>query len=111
MKVVVVGGIQAIASCNKLFVAKWQFELYMEIYCEYTEMVGNLLRVFEKATGKYLDQISSDDDEIAVEFMEQDTDSKQSKKKKTIPLLVLKENLCWLPKLIRNVRGLFQKSR
>lgn len=33
-------------------------------------MVDNLLKAFERATEKYLDMISSSDDEIAVEYME-----------------------------------------
>ncbi|XP_066154990.1 bromodomain-containing protein 4-like isoform X1 [Euwallacea fornicatus] len=41
--------------------------LYNGVENEYTEMVDNLVKVFEKATEKYLDQISSSDEEIAVE--------------------------------------------
>ncbi|XP_072385619.1 uncharacterized protein dikar [Diabrotica undecimpunctata] len=43
-------------------------KLYNGAENEYTEMVDNLLQVFEKATEKYLDHISSSDDEIAIEF-------------------------------------------
>lgn len=38
------------------------------LFSEYTEMVGNLEQVFQKATQRYLDQLSSSDEEIAVEF-------------------------------------------
>nr|XP_023016568.1 serine/arginine repetitive matrix protein 2-like isoform X2 [Leptinotarsa decemlineata] len=47
--------------------------LYNGAENEYTEMVGNLLQVFEKATDKYLDQISSSDDEIAIEFAKEES--------------------------------------
>ncbi|KAJ8957075.1 hypothetical protein NQ318_007288 [Aromia moschata] len=56
--------------------------LYNGAENEYTDMVDNLLQVFEKATEKYLDQISSDDDEIAVEFLDKDPDKKQSNNSK-----------------------------
>lgn len=39
-------------------------------------MVDNLLQIFEKATERFLDQISSSDEEIAVEFQETSRDSK-----------------------------------
>ncbi|KAJ8924783.1 hypothetical protein NQ315_000936 [Exocentrus adspersus] len=58
--------------------------LYNGAENEYTEMVDNLLQVFEKATEKYLDQISSDD-EIAVEVVEGEPDCKTLKKKKDQP--------------------------
>lgn len=47
-------------------------------------MVDNLLKAFEKATERYLDQISSSDDEIAVEFPESESDSKTTVKKKKV---------------------------
>lgn len=42
-------------------------------------MVDNLLKAFERATEKYLDMISSSDDEIAIEYMdiEKKTEGKQ----------------------------------
>lgn len=43
-------------------------------------MVDNLLKVFERATEKFLDQISSSDDEIAVEFPNPDAEVKETKK-------------------------------
>jgi hypothetical protein len=43
-------------------------------------MVDNLLKVFERATEKFLDQISSSDDEIAVEFSNSELDVKEAKK-------------------------------
>ncbi|KAG5892916.1 hypothetical protein JTB14_006231 [Gonioctena quinquepunctata] len=55
--------------------------LYNGAENEYTEMVGNLLQVFEKATEKYLDQISSSDDEIAIEFVNEEV-AKDNKTKK-----------------------------
>ncbi|RZC33460.1 uncharacterized protein BDFB_003721, partial [Asbolus verrucosus] len=57
--------------------------LYNGAENEYTEMVGNLLKVFKIATEKFLDQISSSDDEIAVEFPNSDSDVKESKKIKS----------------------------
>lgn len=45
-------------------------------------MVDNLVKVFEKATEKYLDQISSSDEEIAVENHEEEVRSVKSTKKK-----------------------------
>lgn len=51
-------------------------------FAEYTEMVDNLSKVFERATARYLDQISSSDDEVAVEFPEIESDLKTSTKKK-----------------------------
>lgn len=45
-------------------------------------MVDNLLKAFERATERYLDQISSSDDEIAVEFLDKETDQKTVDKKK-----------------------------
>ncbi|EFA00137.2 uncharacterized protein dikar [Tribolium castaneum] len=54
--------------------------LYNGVENEYTEMVDNLLKVFERATEKFLDQISSSDDEIAVEFPNTDLDAKDTKK-------------------------------
>lgn len=45
-------------------------------------MVDNLLKVFERATSRYLDQISSSDDEVAVEYPETESDSKQPTKSK-----------------------------
>ncbi|RZC39452.1 Bromodomain and/or DUF1421 domain containing protein, partial [Asbolus verrucosus] len=57
--------------------------LYNGAENEYTEMVGNLLKVFKIATKKFLDQISSSDDEIAVEFPNSDSDVKESKKNKS----------------------------
>ncbi|KAF5282395.1 hypothetical protein FQA39_LY17592 [Lamprigera yunnana] len=50
--------------------------LYNGVDNEYTEMVGNLLTVFEKATERYLDQITSSDEEIAIEYSETDLDEK-----------------------------------
>lgn len=49
---------------------------------EYTLMVDNLSKAFEKATERYLDQISSSDDEIAVEYPESESDSRAALKKK-----------------------------
>lgn len=46
-------------------------------FTEYTEMVDNLVKVFEKATEKYLDQISSSDEEIAVENHEEEVKRKK----------------------------------
>ncbi|XP_056642020.1 uncharacterized protein LOC130448611 [Diorhabda sublineata] len=54
-------------------------KLYNGAENEYTEMVDNLLHVFEKATEKYLDQISSSDDEIAIEFSNEDKKIKNKK--------------------------------
>ncbi|XP_030766018.1 uncharacterized protein LOC115890048 [Sitophilus oryzae] len=51
--------------------------LYNGVENEYTEMVDNLLKVFEKATEKYLDQISSSDEEIAVENLSTEEDNKE----------------------------------
>lgn len=49
-------------------------------------MVDNLLKAFERATERYLDQISSSDDEIAVEFPDKESDPKTvDKKKKSDP--------------------------
>lgn len=45
-------------------------------------MVDNLLKAFERATERYLDQISSSDDEIAVEFPDKESDPKTVDKKK-----------------------------
>lgn len=45
-------------------------------------MVDNLTQVFERATERYLDQISSSDEEIAVEYPEKDADGKVSVKRK-----------------------------
>ncbi|XP_076272588.1 CECR2 histone acetyl-lysine reader dikar isoform X2 [Rhynchophorus ferrugineus] len=53
--------------------------LYNGVENEYTEMVDNLLKVFEKATEKYLDQISSSDEEIAVENLNTQKDNKDTK--------------------------------
>lgn len=47
-------------------------------------MVDNLAKAFEKATERYLDQISSSDDEIAVEYPESESDSKSVIKKKKV---------------------------
>uniref|UniRef100_A0A1Y1K7W9 Bromo domain-containing protein n=1 Tax=Photinus pyralis TaxID=7054 RepID=A0A1Y1K7W9_PHOPY len=58
--------------------------LYNGVDNEYTEMVGNLLTVFEKATERYLDQVTSSDDEIAVEYPDTDFDEKLDNKHKTI---------------------------
>lgn len=46
-------------------------------------MVGNLLTVFEKATERYLDQVTSSDEEIAVEYPDSETDEKVPKQKKS----------------------------
>lgn len=43
---------------------------------EYTEMVANIEEAFQKATDRYLDQITSSDEEIAVEFQDTSRDSK-----------------------------------
>lgn len=51
-------------------------------------MVDNLLKAFERATERYLDQISSSDDEIAVEFPDKESDPKTVDKKKN-PIHVL----------------------
>lgn len=53
-------------------------------------MVDNLVRVFDKATERFLDQISSSDEEIAVENLEcedgaEDNKSVKSLKKKKRP--------------------------
>lgn len=45
-------------------------------------MVDNLLQVFERATERFLDQISSSDEEIAVEYPEADGDGKLSTKRR-----------------------------
>ncbi|KAF5295477.1 hypothetical protein FQR65_LT10465 [Abscondita terminalis] len=60
--------------------------LYNGVDNEYTEMVGNLLIVFEKATERYLDQITSSDEEIAVEYAASDVEEKgaNSKKKNSV---------------------------
>lgn len=47
-------------------------------------MVGNLEQVFQKATQRYLDQQSSSDDEIAVEFPKSLNSEKPSKRKPTL---------------------------
>ncbi|XP_017780835.1 PREDICTED: uncharacterized protein LOC108565750 isoform X2 [Nicrophorus vespilloides] len=48
---------------------------------EYTEMVDNLLEVFNCAVEKYLEQITSSDEEIAVEYPNADKDKANKKKK------------------------------
>ncbi|KAK5642951.1 hypothetical protein RI129_009118 [Pyrocoelia pectoralis] len=58
--------------------------LYNGVDNEYTEMVGNLLTVFEKATERYLDQVTSSDEEIAVEYPDTDFDEKCGNKQKNI---------------------------
>ncbi|XP_063920414.1 uncharacterized protein LOC135135318 [Zophobas morio] len=54
--------------------------LYNGAENEYSIMVGKLSQAFEIATEKFLDQISSSDDEIAVEFLNSDADVKEPKK-------------------------------
>lgn len=49
---------------------------------EYAVMVDNLAKAFERATERYLDQISSSDDEIAVEYPESESDSRTACKKR-----------------------------
>lgn len=46
-------------------------------------MVDNLLKVFERATEKFLDQISSSDDEIAVEYQGSECEGKELTKIKS----------------------------
>nr|XP_022918897.1 uncharacterized protein LOC111427538 isoform X1 [Onthophagus taurus] len=55
--------------------------LYNGANNEYTEMVDNLQQVFERATERYLDEVTSDE-EIAVEYPDMNKDSKGHKKKK-----------------------------
>ncbi|XP_050294423.1 protein split ends-like isoform X2 [Anthonomus grandis grandis] len=65
--------------------------LYNGAENEYTQMVDVLVKVFEKATEKYLDEISSSDEEIAVEnlhleeVVEEVKSQKQKKKKSESP--------------------------
>lgn len=61
----------------------WLTGVNVVLLTEYTEMVDNLVKVFEKATEKYLDQISSSDEEIAVENHEEEVRSVKSTKKKS----------------------------
>ncbi|GJQ87089.1 hypothetical protein Trydic_g23942 [Trypoxylus dichotomus] len=49
---------------------------------EYTKMVDNLQKVFERTTGRYLDEITSTDEEIAVEYPDQNKDGKLNNKRK-----------------------------
>ncbi|XP_018327226.1 uncharacterized protein LOC108738343 [Agrilus planipennis] len=58
--------------------------LYNGVDNEYTEMVGNLVQAFEKGTEKYLDQISSSDEEIRIEYLTSESESKNSAPKKEI---------------------------
>lgn len=48
-------------------------------------MVGNLSTVFEKATERYLDQTTSSDEEIAVEFPEKELEEQVKNKKDSLP--------------------------
>ncbi|XP_060534747.1 uncharacterized protein LOC132707092 [Cylas formicarius] len=61
--------------------------LYNGVENEYTEMVDNLLHVFETATEKYLDRTSSSDEEITIENIEMKQEDhhvgKHGKKKKS----------------------------
>ncbi|CAH1123104.1 unnamed protein product [Ceutorhynchus assimilis] len=57
--------------------------LYNGTENEYTEMVDNLVQVFERATQKYLDQISSSDEEIAVENLNSEDEVIKSLKKRS----------------------------
>ncbi|KRT81203.1 hypothetical protein AMK59_5891, partial [Oryctes borbonicus] len=49
---------------------------------EYTKMVDNLQKVFERITERYLDEITSTDEEIAVEYPDQNKDGKLNNKRK-----------------------------
>ncbi|CAH1107566.1 unnamed protein product [Psylliodes chrysocephalus] len=55
-------------------------KLYNGAENEYTEMVDNLQQVFQRGTDKYLDQISSSDDEIAIEFCNENNSKSKTKK-------------------------------
>lgn len=71
-------------STSKFFYIILIFCLFVCDLIEYTEMVDNLLKAFDRATERYLDQISSSDDEIAVEYPESESDSKTVTKKQKI---------------------------
>ncbi|KAI4469418.1 remodeling and spacing factor 1 [Holotrichia oblita] len=49
---------------------------------EYTKMVDNLQKVFERITERYLDEITSTDEEIAVEYPDQNKDAKLTNNKR-----------------------------